>query len=88
MKVKGDRRNTGIGGVLVEGEPAWFAIKLGSESRFEMPIDPVSWEENFEIGEDGMMDAEDTPGFTLVAASAAIGMAMFINQRRYEEADE
>ena len=88
MKVKGDRRNTGIGGVLVEGEPAWFAIKLGSESRFEMPIDPVSWEENFEIGDDGMMDAEDTPGFTLVAASAAIGMAMFINQRRYEEADE
>ena len=87
MKVKGDRQNSAVPG-FVEGTPAHFAIKLGSESRFEMPIDPVSWEENFEIGEDGMMDAEDTPGFTLVAASAAIGMAMFINQRRYEEADE
>ena len=53
-----------------------------------MPIDEDSWSEEFQAGEDGMMDAEDTPGFTLVAASAAIGMAMFINQRRYEEADE
>ena len=86
MKVKGNRQQTSI--ITASGDPAWFAIKLGTESRFEMPIDPVSWEENFEIGEDGMMDAEDTPGFTLVAASAAIGMAMFINQRRYEEADE
>jgi len=31
-----------------------------------------------------MMDDEDTPGFTLVIASAAIGMAMFVNQRRHE----
>ena len=34
-------------------------------------------------GDDGMMDdMEDTPGFTLVAASAALGMALFVNQRR------
>jgi len=31
-----------------------------------------------------MMDDEDTPGFTLVMAFAAIGMAMFVNQRRHE----
>jgi hypothetical protein len=73
---------------LIEGEPAWFAIKLGTESRLEMPIDPVSWDEDFEIGGDDMMDEEDTPGFTLVAASAALGMAMFVNQRRVENDDE
>ena len=48
-----------------------------------MPIDPVSWEEDFEIVEDDMMDdMEDTPGFTLVVAGAALGMALFVNQRR------
>ena len=87
MKVKGDRQNGFVPGT-VQGNPAWFAIKLGTESRFEMPIDPVSWEEGFEIGEDGMMEEEDTPGFTLVAASAALGMALFVNQRRENEANE
>ena len=85
MKLKGDQQSNGL---WLTGNPAWFAIKLGMESRLEMPIDEDSWSEEFQAGEDGMMDAEDTPGFTLVAASAAIGMAMFINQRRYEEADE
>ena len=33
------------------------------------------------------MDEEDTPGFTLVMASAALGMAMFVNQRRHEDAE-
>jgi len=86
MKLKGDYQESNV--IFANGNPAWFAIKLGTESRLEMPIDPVSWEEGFEIVDDDMMDSEDTPGFTLVAASAAIGMAMFINQRRYEEADE
>ena len=85
MKLKGDQQSNGL---WLTGNPAWFAIKLGMESRLEMPISEDSWSEEFQAGEDGMMDAEDTPGFTLVAASAAIGMAMFINQRRYEEADE
>ena len=82
MKVKGDRQQNSF--FTQTGEPAWFAIKLGTESRLEIPIDPISWEEGFEIGDDGMMDDEDTPGFTLVIASAAIGMAMFVNQRRHE----
>ena len=82
MKVKGDRQQNSF--FTQTGEPAWFAIKLGTESRLEIPIDPISWEEGFEIGDDGMMDDEDTPGFTLVMASAAIGMAMFVNQRRRE----
>ena len=51
-----------------------------------MPIDPLSWEEGFEIVDDDMFDdMEDTPGFTLVAASAALGMALFVNQRRENE---
>jgi PGF-CTERM protein len=54
-----------------------------------MPIDPASWDEDFqeggEIGASG--DDEDTPGFTLVVASAAIAMAAFINTRK-EETEE
>ncbi|MEK9652045.1 MAG: hypothetical protein VW102_07600, partial [Poseidonia sp.] len=64
-----------------------FAIKLGTESRLEMPISPDSWSEEFQAGEDNTMDEEDTPGFTLVMASAALGMAMFVNQRRHEDAE-
>ena len=85
MKLKGDLQT---GFFTQSGNPAWFAIKLGEESRFEMPIDDESWNENFQAGEDGMMDEEDTPGFTMVVASAAIGMAFFVNQRRETEQDE
>ena len=82
MKLKGDVQPGLIPGTTV-GDPAHFAIKLGTESRLEMPIDPVSWEEGFEIVDDDMVDdMEDTPGFTLVVAGAALGMALFVNQRR------
>ena len=83
MKVKGDRQQTSP--ITVAGDPAHFAIKLGTESRLEMPISADSWSEEFQAGEDDMMGDEDTPGFTLVMASAAIGMAMFVNQRRHEK---
>ena len=86
MKLKGDRQNGGPGGLLLEGNPAAFAIKLGMESRFEMPISEDSWNEEFQAGEDNMMmDDEDAPGFTLVAASAALGMALFMNKGRQED---
>ena len=81
MKLKGDLQQSFF---TQSGDPAWFAIKLGMESRLEMPIDPVSWDEDFEIGDDGMMDSEDTPGFTLVTASAALGMALFMNRKDNE----
>ena len=84
MKVKGDLTAGPLPGTTNGGTPAHFAIKLGQESRFEMPISADSWTEEFQAGDDGMMDDEDTPGFTLVIASAAIGMAMFVNQRRHE----
>ena len=87
MKVKGDRQNGFVPGT-VTGEPAHFAIKLGEESRFEMPISADSWTEEFQAGDDDMMDEEDTPGFTLVVAGAALGMALFVNQRRQENVAE
>ena len=88
MKLKGDLRNGPFPGT-VQGNEAWFAIKLGTESRLEMPIDDESWNEEFQAGDDDTMDdSEDTPGFTMVVASAAIGMAFFVNQRRETEQDE
>ena len=87
MKVKGNEQNGIIPGTT-NGDPAHFAIKLGQESRFEMPISPDSWTEEFQAGDDGMDDMEDTPGFTLVVASAALGMAMFVNQRRNDHDEQ
>lgn len=86
MKVKGDYQESNL--VFASGNPAAFGIKLGEDARLELPIDPLTWEEAFQAGEDGMMDSEDTPGFTLVVASAAIGMAMFINASKDEELEE
>ena len=88
MKVKGDQQSGGFAGLQQTGEPAAFGIKLGEDARLELPIDPMTWEEAFQ-DEDGMMDdSEDAPGFSLVVASAAIGMAMFINASKDEESDE
>ena len=86
MKVKGDYQESNV--IFSNGNPAAFGIKLAEDGRLELPIDPTTWEEAFQAGEDGMMDSEDTPGFTLVVASAAIGMAMFINASKDEEPEE
>ena len=86
MKVKGDYQESNV--IFSNGNPAAFGIKLAEDGRLELPIDPTTWEEAFQAGEDGMMDSEDTPGFTLVVASAAIGMAMFINASKDEEPKE
>ena len=84
MKVKGNRQqNTPI---TVTGDPAHFAIKLGMESRVELPIDEASWNEDFVLDTGNAMDEEDTPGFTLVTASAALGMALFTNRKDESEA--
>ena len=86
MKLKGDRTNVaGTGGLLVQGTPAHFALILGMESRLDLPIDPETWTESFQAGEDGYSDPEDTPGFTFVAGAAALSMAFFYNVRRHDE---
>ena len=87
MKVKGDYQESNI--ILASGNPAAFGIKLGEDARLELPVDESTWDEAFQAGEDGMMDdSEDAPGFSLVVASAAIGMAMFINASKDEEFEE
>jgi hypothetical protein len=86
MKVKGDYQEDII---FASGNPAEFAIELGEGGSLLLPIDPMSWEEDFQEGGElgGSGDSEDTPGFTLVVASAAIAMAAFINTRK-EETEE
>ena len=69
------------------GEPAKFEMTMGEVSKIELPIDDASFSEDFQDG--GEIDAgsgsEDTPGFTLVVASAAIAMAVFVNSRQEDE---
>ena len=82
MKVKGDYQESNF--VFVSGTPGAFGIELGEGSTIQLPIDPTSFDEVFQDG-GNIGDApasEDTPGFSLVVASAAIAMAAFINQRR------
>ncbi|MGB0394848.1 MAG: hypothetical protein ACPGE8_06625 [Candidatus Poseidoniaceae archaeon] len=87
MKLRGNRQNTGPGGIFVEGDAASFSMKMGQMSYIEFPIDDSSWDQNIQDGADldGGSDSEDAPGFTLVVASAAIAMAVFVNARRDEE---
>jgi len=85
MKVKGDRQNTGPGGLLLQGSPAAFGFKLGEDARLELPIDESTWNEKFQAGMDDSMPTEDVPGFTLVVASSAIAMAVFVNVGKEEE---
>ena len=84
MKVKGDYQESNF--VFASGTPGAFEIELGESGSLQLPIDPASWEDTFQDGGNigDSPASEDTPGFTLVVASAAIAMAAFINQRRPE----
>mgnify|MGYP001454919016 FL=1 len=86
MKLRGNRQQGFIPGT-VQGDPASFTMKLGELSYIELPIDDSSWDQAIQDGADldEGSDSEDTPGFTLVVASAAIAMAAFVNARRNEE---
>ncbi len=84
MKVKGDRTKWNCSRNGDKENLPTSPSNSAPRAAFEMPISADSWSEEFQAGEDDMMDEEDTPGFTLVMASAAIGMAMFVNQRRHE----
>jgi PGF-CTERM protein len=84
MKGKGDEQQD-VPRIHSQAIQVRFRIELGEEGSLLFPVDPASWEDTFqEGGEIGATPAEDTPGFTLVVASAAIAMAAFINQRRPE----
>jgi hypothetical protein len=63
-------------------------MMLGMDSFIELPIDEESWEKSFQEGGDLGGGDVDTPGFTLVVASAAIAMAVFVNIGKDEEENE
>ena len=80
MKLKGDRQNSGPGGIFIEGEPANFTLRLSDDgsTRVELPIDPSSWEEGFQDEEEDTMLLEDDallPGFLFMAAISAMTVA-------------
>ena len=87
MKLAGNY-NPGIAGFLGGGDPAKFEMTMGEVSKIELPIDDASFSEEFQDGgeiDGGSSDSEDAPGFTLVVASAAIAMAVFVNSRQEDE---
>ena len=75
MKVKGDEANSWLG--TTTGEAANFTIKLSAEgdTRVELPVDPTSWDETFQAGDDEMPAAEEQPGFLMMAAIATMTLA-------------
>ena len=87
MKLMGNYA-PGFIGMGQGGEPAKFEMTMGEVSKIELPIDDASFSEEFQDGGDidgGSNTSEDAPGFTLVVASAAIAMAVFVNSRREDE---
>jgi hypothetical protein len=85
MKLQGDYTEGGILGLQTSGKAASFSMQMGMDSFIELPIDEVSWDESFQDGIDFDEEMENTPGFTLVVASAAIAMAVFVNIGKKEE---
>ena len=86
MKLRGDLTEGGLGGLLQDtGKAASFSMDMGMNSFIELPIDADTWNTDFQEGGDIDAPAEDTPGFTLVVASAAIAMAVFVNIGKKEE---
>jgi len=84
MKLRGNYQEQNLG-FTTTGEPASFSMQMGMDSFLELPIDEASWDESFQEGGDIDGEMEDTPGFTLVVASAAIAMAVFVNIGKEEE---
>ena len=84
MKVKGDRQQTSP--FTVSGEIANFSLKLSGDgdTRVELPINPESWDESFQAGEDGMPTSEEQPGFLFVAAIATMTLAAVYLPNREE----
>jgi len=84
MKLRGDyvEQNFGFSST---GKAASFSMEMGMNSFIELPIDEETWDTDFQDGGELGAPAEDTPGFTLVVASAAIAMAVFVNIGKKEE---
>ena len=76
MKVKGDRQQGVIPGTIT-GDIANFSIRLSGDgnTRVELPVDPSSWDEAFQSGDDTMKSSDDQPGFLFFSAIATMTMA-------------
>ncbi len=88
MKVKGDEQTGWLG--TTQGTAANFSLKLSADgsTRVELPIDPASWDEAFQAGEDGMPKAEEQPGFLFMAAVATMTLAAFYLPSSEEESQD
>jgi len=84
MKVKGDEQTGFLG--TTQGNAANFSIKLSADgdTRVELPINPESWDESFQAGEDGMLTSEEQPGFLFMAAIATMTLAAVYLPNRHE----
>ena len=87
MKVKGDEQTGFLG--TTTGEAANFSINLSAEgdTRIELPIDPASWDADFQAGDDGVVEAEEQPGFLFMAALATMTLAAVYLPSREEESE-
>ena len=88
MKVKGDEQAGWLGST--QGTAANFSLKLSADgsTRVELPIDPASWDEAFQSGEDGMPKSEEQPGFLFMAALATMTLAAVYLPSREEESQD
>ena len=85
MKVKGDYSSNGI---WSNGAVANFTIGLSGdgETRVELPIDPASWDESFQAGDEEIMVAEEQPGFLFMSALATMTLAaVYLPSRKDSE---
>ena len=84
MKVKGDEQTGFLG--TTQGTAANFSIKLSADgdTRVELPINPESWDESFQAGEDGMPTSEEQPGFLFMAAISTMTLAAVYLPNRHE----
>ena len=86
MKLKGNEQSSFWG---TSGQAAEFTLYLSGDnsSKIEFPIDPSSWDEAFQSDE--MPMPVETPGFTLVAGAAAMGMAaVWFRQKPEDNSDD
>ena len=85
MKLKGSEGPGIIPGTTNGQPPAEFTLYLSGDnsSKIEFPIDESSWDESFQSDE--MPMPVETPGFTLVAGAAAMGMAAVWARPRPED---
>ena len=87
MKLKGNYQQSTF--ITASGEVANFSMKMSGDggTRIELPIDPASWDEDFQAGDDGVVAAEEQPGFLFMVALATMTLAAVYLPSREEESE-